>query len=202
MIESKHSKNFAVLTINGKEYDIYIARTEKQKMRGLQGFEELPEDEGMLFVYDEEQPVSFWMKDTEIPLDIVFMDEDMKVISVKQGEPEDETPITESGVKYVLEVNQNSGIKEGDEADFDTEEDKYVMEMLAPDGSVQFELQGGERIFSRKSTKVLLRKALKAEREKEDRYYKSLGKYIFKELKAQDDRKPEYVEAPTKKEEE
>lgn len=202
MIESKHSKNFAVLTINGKEYDIYVAKTEKQKMRGLQGFEELPEDEGMLFVYDEEQPVSFWMKDTEIPLDIVFMDEDMKVISVKQGEPEDETPITETGVKYVLEVNQNSGIKEGDEADFDTEEDKYVMEMLAPDGSVQFELQGGERIFSRKSTKVLLRKALKAEREKEDRYYKSLGKYIFKELKAQDDRKPEYVEAPTKKEEE
>jgi len=37
----------------------------------------------MLFVYDEEQPVSFWMKDTYVPLDIVFMDEDMKVISVK-----------------------------------------------------------------------------------------------------------------------
>jgi len=37
------------------------------------------------------------------------------------------------------------------------------MEMLAPDGSIQFKLRGGERIFSRKSTKVLLRKALKAE---------------------------------------
>jgi hypothetical protein len=44
------------------------------------------------------------------------------------------------------------------------------------------ELQGGERIFSRKSTKVLIRKAKKAERTKLDKDYKSLGLYIFKEL--------------------
>jgi hypothetical protein len=55
-------------------------------------------------------------------------------------------------------------------------------------------LLGGERIFSRKSTKVIIRKALKAYRSKEDKDYKALGKYVFKELKAQDGRKQEYVE--------
>lgn len=71
--------------------------------------------------------------------------------------------------------------------------------MLAPDGSTQFQLKGGERIYSRKSTKSFIRKAIKAERSQEDKDFKALGRALFKELHAQDNREPEYVDAPEKK---
>mgnify|MGYP006872986311 CR=1 FL=1 len=60
-------------------------------------------------------------------------------------------------------------------------------------------LFGGERIVSRRETKVLIRKALKAYNSKEDKDYKALGKYIFKVFKGQDTREPEYVESPKDK---
>lgn len=92
------------------------------------------------------------MKDTDIPLDIVFIDENEEVISVKQGIPNDETLLEENDVMYVLEVNQNSGIQPGDELDEIDDDDLNIptMKVLAPDGSTQMELEGGERIFSRK----------------------------------------------------
>jgi len=62
-------------------------------------------------------------------------------------------------------------------------------------------LEGGERIVSRRETVVLIRKALKAYSSKEDKDYKALGKYMFKVLKGQDTRKPEYVSAPESKKE-
>lgn len=199
MIEGKKIKNFGSISINGKEYDIYIARSDEQKAKGFQGFSSLPEDEGMLFVNDKPEDVFYHMKNVGMPLDLIFMDEDLKVISVKRGNPNDDTPIEGFGVTYVLEVNADSGIKEGDEADLEDEEtNKYVMKVLSPDGSVQMHLEGGERIISRKETKVLIRKALKASRTQEDKDYKSLGKYIFKVLKGQDSREPEYVDAPNK----
>lgn len=185
------------IEIGDKQYDVKIAKTEEEKTKGLMDIEELPENEGMLFVYDEPQTVEFWMKDTKIPLDIIFIDQDYEVISIYQGKPDDTTIVEEDNVQFVLEVNQNSGIKEGDELYIDDEDESDsklpAMQVLAPDGSTQMELQGGERIFSRKSTKVLIRKAKKAERTKLDKDYKSLGLYIFKELDRQDGRKPEYV---------
>jgi hypothetical protein len=62
---------------------------------------------------------------------------------------------------YVVELNQNSGVKVGDSLEFE-DDDNIVMKVLAPDGSTQMGLQGGERIVSRKETKVLIRKAKKA----------------------------------------
>lgn len=184
------------IEIGNKTYYVKIAKTEQEKIKGLQGVKELSKDEGMLFIYDEPQTVGFWMDKTEIPLDIVFIDGDYEVLSVYKGKPNDRTIVEEDNVKFVLEVNQNSGIEEGDELYIDDEESDSklpAMKVLAPDGSTQMELQGGERIFSRKSTKVLIRKAKKAERTKLDKDYKALGKYIFRELDAQDGRKPEYV---------
>jgi bifunctional DNA-binding transcriptional regulator/antitoxin component of YhaV-PrlF toxin-antitoxin module len=96
---------------------------------------------------------------------------------------------------YVVEVNINSGIKVGDELEF-IDEPETVMKVLAPDGSTQMELYGGERIVSRRETKILIRKAKKAYDSKSDRDYKSLGKYMFKVLKRQDSRDPEYVKSP------
>ena len=70
----------------------------------------LPEDEGMLFVYDEPEDVGFWMEDTELPLDIIFINEDFEVISVTKGQPESKDIHEEEDVKFVLELNIDSGI--------------------------------------------------------------------------------------------
>lgn len=148
----------------------------------------------MLFIFNPPQTVSMWMKDTSIPLDLIFIDEDDEVISVHQGKPYDETPIVVDDTAYVLEVNKGSGIKKGDQ--LDTGEDGPVMKVLAQDGTTQMELWGGERIFSRKNTVVLIRKAKKADYTKDEKDYKALGRYMFKCIKGQDEREPEYVESP------
>lgn len=190
------------IEIGDKEYNVEVARTEEEKIKGLQEKESLGENEGMLFIYDEPQELAFWMKDTAIPLDIVFIDEDGEVISVQQGQPYDETLLEEDGVMYVLEVNQNSGIQPGDELDTEEDDDdkQPVMKVLAPDGSTQMELEGGERIFSRKNTKTLIKMAKRAYSSELDKDYKALGKKVFKYLHIQDTNTPEYVDTPKSKE--
>lgn len=187
------------LKIGNKSYLVHISYTQQEKNQGLQQITKLDDNEGMLFVYDDPQDVSFWMKNTSIPLDIIFINEDEEVISVKQGTPMSEESITESEVQYVLEVNQNSGIQPGDELDLeddDDENDLPKMKVLAPDGSIQMELEGGERIVSRRETKILIKKAKKAYKSKDDKDYKALGRYIFKVFNKQDNREPEYVDSP------
>ena len=190
------------IEIGDKEYNVEVARTEEEKIKGLQEKESLGENEGMLFIYDEPQELAFWMKDTASPLDIVFIDEDGEVISVQQGQPYDETLLEEDGVMYVLEVNQNSGIQPGDELDIEEDDDdkQPVMKVLAPDGSTQMELEGGERIFSRKNTKTLIKMAKRAYSSELDKDYKALGKKVFKYLHIQDTNTPEYVDTPKSKE--
>lgn len=178
------------IKIHNKEYKVTLAKTEEEKEKGLSNIKELPEDEGMLFVYDEPQTVGFWMKDTLVPLDIVFINEDYEVLSIYKGQPEDETIVEEDNVQYVLEVNQDSGIEEGDELDFD---DDDTMKVIGSDGSIQMELEGGERIFSRKNTRTLIKMAKRAEKSKSDTDYKKLGKKVFQYIQQQDDKEPEFV---------
>lgn len=198
-INNKES-NLVDITIGDKKYKVEIADTTEKQEKGLMGRESLPEDQGMLFIYDEPQDLSYWMKNTLISLDIIFIDDDMEVVSVKQGQPMSEEPITEDDVQYVLEVNSNSGIEEGDQLVIEDSDDKeYSMHVLFPDGSTQMNLKGGERIVSRRETKILIKKAKKAEASKTDGAYRALGRYIFKVLKRQDSREPEYVDSPKDK---
>lgn len=183
------------IEIGDKEYNVTCARTEEERIKGLQGVTEMKDDEGMLFFFEEPGTIGFWMKDTLIPLDIIFINEDMEVISVYQGEPENENIAEEDNVKFVLEVNQGSGIKEGDELDIEEDEELPKMKVIAPDGSTQMELEGGERIFSRKNTRTLIRMAKRAKSTKSDSDYKKLGRKMFSYIKTQDEREPEYVEA-------
>lgn len=180
--------------IGDKEYNVKEAHTEEEKRKGLQGVTELPKNEGMLFFFDEPQEVSIWMQNTLIPLDIIFINEDDEVIKVVQGVPNDETPIVVQDTLYVLEVNANSGIKEGDELEI--EDDGPIMKVLAQDGTSQMSLFGGERIFSRKNTVVLIRKAKKADKTKSENDLRALGRYMFKCIKGQDERPAEYVKSP------
>ena len=117
----------------------------------------------MLFVYDEPQTVGFWMEDTSIPLDIIFINDDCEVLSIYKGKPFDKTIAEEDNVQYVLELNQNSGVKVGDEVDIESNENLPVMKVIGSDGETQMELEGGERIFSRKNTRTLIRMAKRAE---------------------------------------
>jgi hypothetical protein len=76
---------FKNIEIGNKKYKVRLAETEEEKEKGLMYVKNLPKDEGMLFIYDEPQTVGFWMKNTHIPLDIIFIDEDYEVISVYEA---------------------------------------------------------------------------------------------------------------------
>lgn len=215
-------ENWIEVQIGDKIYNLLVAETEEEKERGLQDVESMESNEGMLFDYsdDPQASISFWMKNTTIPLDIIFVNQDGVVISVKQGEPLSEKLITEDSefVSCVIELNINSGVQPGDKTDLfeelaseeapeeqpeeleESEEDEYLdvpinaLHVYGPDGDIQAYLQGGERIFSRKSTKVIIRKAKKCYMTKEDKDYKDLGRYVFGEMQRQDGREPEYVD--------
>ncbi|WP_239334996.1 DUF192 domain-containing protein [Ruegeria sp. Ofav3-42] len=88
-------------------FNIEVAVTPQERSRGLMFRENLPNRSGMLFVFDPPQRVVFWMKNTLIPLDIIFLDRSGTVTRVHQGAiPGDLTPI-EGGdsVFAVLEIN-------------------------------------------------------------------------------------------------
>lgn len=189
------------IKINNKEYSLIYCLTEEEKEKGLQNVESMEDNEGAFFDYreDPQEEISFWMKDTEIPLDIIFVGEDDKVISCKEGIPNSEDMITENNVYYVIELNKGSGVKPGDEVDVEDNGDflnfpPNSVFLLNDDGSIQFSLQGGERIFSRISSRVIVRKAKKAKKSKSETDYKDLGRYIFGEMTRQDNRDAQYVE--------
>lgn len=183
------------IKVADKVFDVEVVETSEDKKKGLSGVSYLPDNEGMLFMYDDEEQRSYWMKDTIIPLDIIGISDDMEVASIYQGNPNDETPIIFEA-QYVLEVNINSGIQIGDEVEFEDEESPTNNKMLILDenGEVQMELDGGERIFSRKNTRVLVKLAKHAWKTKKDVDYKRLGKKVFKFLDIQESNDPQYVE--------
>jgi uncharacterized protein len=88
-----------------------VADTTAERRRGLMGVRDLPEDEGMAFVYAEPVSGTFWMKDTLIPLSIAFVDERGRVIAIRDMEPCDADPCPhyEAGAPYVLAVEANRG---------------------------------------------------------------------------------------------
>lgn len=66
---------------------VELARTPAERERGLMGRKKLPEDAGMLFVFPAPQPLFFWMKDTLIPLDVVYFDAEGRFVSAAAMEP-------------------------------------------------------------------------------------------------------------------
>ena len=88
-------------------FDIYIAANNTQRARGLMFVRELPQTTGMLFVYEGSQPISMWMKNTFIPLDMVFARLDGAVSSViRNTEPQSLRSLGSiEPVTFVLELN-------------------------------------------------------------------------------------------------
>lgn len=183
------------ILIGDKEFDVEIARTPEARKDGLSRVKRLPKESGMLFIFPEPVSDYFTMKDTSIPLDIIFMDEEGVVVKVVGARPHDLAPIECSDYQYVLETNPNSGVEIGDEMDQDEDDDPKML-VLDSNGDVQMSLQGGERIFSRISTRRIIKAVLKAYKTDSDSSYRRVAKIVFDELDAQDSREPEYVEGP------
>lgn len=99
---------------------VEIADTEAAREYGLMNRTSMPMDHGMLFVFDYQTPVSFWMKDTLIPLDMIFLDSNGRIGDIyKNATPLSENVYTsKSPSKYVIELNggycDRYGIKIGD----------------------------------------------------------------------------------------
>jgi hypothetical protein len=76
--------------------------------------ERLPEEQGMLFVFEDSRPRSFWMKDTLIPLSIAYMREDWVILEIYEMEPESLEPVPSiNPARYALEVNRGFFEKHG-----------------------------------------------------------------------------------------
>ena len=96
-------------------FHVEIADTEHERSKGLMFRRELAEGWGMLFVYDSAAPRSFWMENTFIPLDMVFIDADGRIDSiVEKAEPLTRTPRRSDGAaRYVLELNAGAVAEHG-----------------------------------------------------------------------------------------
>jgi uncharacterized membrane protein (UPF0127 family) len=102
-----------------RSFTIEIADDPGERSRGLMFRQEMDNDHGMLFVFEESQPVGFWMRNTPLPLDLVFIGQDGKVRAIERGEPFSEAPIAPGEpVQFVLELNAGTaaeaGIENGD----------------------------------------------------------------------------------------
>lgn len=111
------------LSRDGEVYrtlDIEIAETDSSRNRGLMQRESLPEDSGMLFIFDREEEQGFWMANTPLALDLIFLREDGSILSIaKYVQPmRTETVQSNGRAMYVLEVvagySDSIGIIEGD----------------------------------------------------------------------------------------
>jgi uncharacterized membrane protein (UPF0127 family) len=96
--------------IKGHRFDVEIAAEPRAWARGLMFREHLLPGHGMLFVFPDSEPRAFWMKNTKIPLDMLFFDANRKLVSVQREVPPceaDPCPTYPSGgpARYVLEVN-------------------------------------------------------------------------------------------------
>lgn len=93
------------LPINSKVYNLYVAQTDEQKRQGLSGISYLPDDHGMIFVYDDEKPRTFVFNDTCLPLEVYFIGSNGKVLQRSFSSPGQVEKISCSyPTKWVVEI--------------------------------------------------------------------------------------------------
>ena len=96
--------------LGGKRFDVEIVETREKQALGLMFRDSMPADRGMLFIFPNEAPRSFWMKNTRIPLDIMYFDKNLKLVSISADTPPCRVSRCPSypsikPAKYVLELN-------------------------------------------------------------------------------------------------
>ena len=103
--------------LGGKRYDVEIADTDAERERGLMFRDTLAADRGMLFIHEREAPQAYWMKNTHIPLDILYFDNSRRLVSQQRDVPPcslgDACPSypSQASARYVLELNAGQAEK-------------------------------------------------------------------------------------------
>lgn len=97
------------------EVALEIAERDEDRQRGLMFRTQMPEMEGMLFVFEHEKKLSFWMHNTCIPLDMIYVAEDFTIVNIEENTPtlSDQTFPSNCAAKYVIEVNAGWTRKHG-----------------------------------------------------------------------------------------
>ncbi|OGZ26840.1 MAG: hypothetical protein A2365_01425 [Candidatus Nealsonbacteria bacterium RIFOXYB1_FULL_40_15] len=110
--------------INEKCFELEVAKTQEEKARGLMFREKLEKGKAMLFPYEEGGIYSFWMKNMNFPLDIIWINKDKKIVYIEENVPPCKTkecPNYRHEGKYILEINaglsEEYGIRTGDAVD-------------------------------------------------------------------------------------
>lgn len=123
------AKKSSQISINNGEklikVNVEIADDNEKRMKGMMFRESLNENDGMFFVFEDESTLTFWMKDTLIPLDIIFINNNFEIVEIKNAVPCKEDPCatynSAKPAKYVLEVNYGfaakNSIESGDKVD-------------------------------------------------------------------------------------
>jgi len=112
------------LTIDGVKLNVEIVQDAESRQKGLMNRNELEKNEGMLFVFNSSRILSFWMRNTFIPLDIAFIAEDGRIVDIQRMAPLDDTTsyVSSAPALYALEVNagwfSENGIKVGGQVQF------------------------------------------------------------------------------------
>ena len=111
--------------LGGKRYVVEVADDDAERARGLMFRDALPEGHGMLFLHEEERPLAYWMKNTRIPLDILYFDTSRRLVAQQRDVPPctlgDGCPPYPSNApaRYVLELNAGQaealGLRDGTE---------------------------------------------------------------------------------------
>ena len=93
------------LNIGGKMYNLWVADTEKKRRTGLSTIDNLPDNSGMIFLYDKPTKNNFSMRETSIPLTLIFLDEKGKTVHQEKCKPFHKNLIKSSKpYKYVIEI--------------------------------------------------------------------------------------------------
>ncbi len=108
------------MRIGNGDFTLEVAETDQAREIGLMNRDSMPAGHGMIFVFDDEEERSFWMKNTRIPLDILYLDRAGRIVSIKQMEPFDLRGTPSNGpAQYVIELNVGTaakvGVKPGDQ---------------------------------------------------------------------------------------
>lgn len=112
-----------MVELRGERFVVELALTREEQARGLMFRDSLPQDHGMLFVFPSEAPRSFWMRNTRIPLDILYFDRELALVSMQQNARPCAVPPcpgypSEGPAQYVLEINAGKaaelGVEKGD----------------------------------------------------------------------------------------
>lgn len=120
---SRENLDTRIISVDGIDIEVEIADDTDSRRTGLMNRKFMEENHGMLFVFESDQKLSFWMKNTLIPLSIAYVSSTGIIMEIYDMKPESLRPVESiNSVRYALEMNkgwfENNGVNTGDFIDF------------------------------------------------------------------------------------